>query len=123
MMKLPLSKYIKLTDLYCYDPCGGMLERPRDNRELNQHLLESAKKRVSEMWGQRAIHVQPMEMDGPPPKVAVLAWLSGEAIDPDYHGSDLVVIFFTNNLHEVIADLTIVVGGLDWNKVAQDYEV
>jgi hypothetical protein len=106
---------------------GGLLEG-LPNAEINSRII--ARARVMESWGPRKTHLIPPEVDARDPRHPALppallrAWLwCGEPIDPAYMGSELVVVWFSEEcLDEPIAEMVLrAVRGLPWDQLADDF--
>lgn len=104
---------------------GGLLEGSPDKR-MNQNIFERTS--YSSTWGPRKVlKIKPegheFENVLKPSHYAV--WLhSNEPIDPDYHGSELVVIWFDELPNGKVIEEIIQNGveNIDWEKHAEDFE-
>ncbi len=101
----------------------------RPTAELNAHIIETALGERRESWGRRKTHLIPPVVDGRDPKhprlppALLRAWLNCyRPINPEFHGSELVVVWFAEECHtEPIADVVFrAVRGLPWEELAAD---
>ena len=115
-------------DAFAYSPTYGGLFEGLPDAETNGRIIEQAL--TYESWGSRKTHLIPPEVDTRDPKHPFLppallrAWLwCGDPIDPTFHGSELVVVWFSSEcLDQPIAEVVFqAVRGLRWDKLAKDF--
>lgn len=109
---------------------AGLLEG-RPNAELNARILEDAVTRREAVWGKRPIHlISPVidnsDTDHPVlPPVLLRAWLvCSEPVNPEFMGSELVVVWFCDECHgESIEEFVLrAVRTLPWDQLAGDFD-
>jgi len=112
--------------LYSYRTYSGSLE---GYPELDD-MYDSIKKKIKKMWGDRAIHIVEPEIRIIPkdhhfgpynvlPKWTHIAWAHGPEKDPENHGSELVVVWFTE---EPLTNINSILDKVDWDKYAEDFQ-
>jgi len=102
---------------------GGLLEG-KPNKRINKHILESIT--YPKNWGPRKVlNIQPSinEIENRLKPSYYSVWLTSEPIDPEYHGSELVVIWFGEIPNGKTIETIIEVGikFIDWNANANDF--
>jgi hypothetical protein len=130
ILKLDCGRDVVLDDFFYSRTYSGLLGGGPDH-ELNEHILEEAKRRVVKVWGPRKTHVIPPAVnDVDPahprlPPTLMIAWLYCiDPIDPRRMGSELVVVWFTGECHErPIAEVVFdAIHGLPWQELAEDFD-
>ncbi len=82
-------------------------------------MIESAKKQAKKMWGERATFViEPTVKGKHLPRWVHMVWATGPEKDPENHGSELVVIWWS----EMSPDTNRVLDAVDWEKHAKDFQ-
>lgn len=100
------------------------------DRALNDDIIKRAASEMRPLWGDRQTHVIPPAVDESDPRhpalppVRFTVWLTSDPIDPDRHGSELVVVWFQSEcsgqpIEQIIAEG---IRQLPWNKLARDFE-
>jgi hypothetical protein len=104
---------------------GGVLIGRKDDESLNEDIIESAKS--SRDWGARkTFKIKPLQEEvqkGLKPYRFTVWLTSGKPIDPNYCGSELVIIWFEDmpvgsSIVEIIQNG---IHAVDWEGNAQDY--
>lgn len=84
-----------------------------------QVMIDHAKKQAKDMWGERATFViDPPIKDKHLPGWVHMVWATGPEKDPENHGSELVVIWWS----EMTPDTNRVLDAVDWEKYAKDFQ-
>lgn len=115
-MRLRLAdRTITIDSFYVTRTYGGMLEGIPTS-DLNTTLIESAKKKIAKLWGERKVHVltptvKPMPRPqgypevafrhGEPemlPKFQCHAWLDSTALTKEGHGSQIVLVWWVDQV-------------------------
>ena len=100
----------------------------RPTPEINAWIIGQAL--TYESWGSRKTYLIPPETDASDPKHPVLppallrVWLwCSDSIDPEFHGSELVVVWFASECLDQPIEETVyrAVRGLKWDELAQDF--
>ena len=136
------GRSITIDSFYVTRTYGGMLEG-LPTSDINTHLVESAKKKIAKLWGDRQTHVvkptiKPFPMPEVPadfirrhgdpemlPKFQCHAWLDSDALTKEGHGSGVVLIWWADeteafSIPELVEEA---LRGIKWESVAEDYEV
>ena len=108
---------------------GGLLEG-YPSTALNKETLDNAQNMMSGLWGTRKTHtIEPSirQEAGHPflPSWVCIAWLTcSEPINPAFMGSELVVLWFADDVHSLplVQLVSDAVGDLDWSSLAQDFD-
>ncbi len=118
-------------DSFDYSRTYSGLLMGKPDAEMNTRILEQARTEREATWGRRAIHVIPPVVDTRDPKhpqlpsVMLRAWLTCyQSIDPNSDGSELVVVWFSNECHmDSIGDVVHrAIRGLAWDQLAAGFE-
>lgn len=113
---------------YALTYAGTIAGRP--NARANAKIIAHALTERDSSWGKRTTHLIPPVIDDSDPDhpklppVCLRAWLwCNDPIDPEYMGSDLVVVWFAEECHaEPIADVVFrAIRGLPWDELAEDF--
>ena len=106
---------------------GLILGKP--SPEMNAKILKKAVPDIEKIWGEnRAIHMIPptirhdKETEILPP-IINYAWLDSKPLNPEFDGSSLIVIWFSQNQLELpLGDIvTNAIQDIDWKTLARDY--
>jgi hypothetical protein len=126
-LTLDCGRRVWLSAFAYSDTYSGLLEG-LPNAAINGRIIERAL--VYESWGPRKSHLIPPEVDTRDPRHPALppallrAWLwCNDPIDPKFHGSSLVVVWFSNEcLEETVTEVVFrAVRGLRWDELAEDF--
>ena len=124
-IKLNCGRKVKVDGFEFGYTYGGLLEGS-PNESMNKNIFERTKYPSS--WGQRKVlKIKPEKSEfknGLKPSHYSVWLSSNDPIDPDYHGSELVVIWFDQlpngkTIEEIIENG---IQNINWNKNAQDFE-
>lgn len=84
-----------------------------------QHCIDHAKKKAKELWGERATFViEPTVKGKMLPTWTHMVWAHGPEKNPENHGSELVIIWWS----EMSPDTDRVLQAVDWEKHAKDFQ-
>lgn len=103
----------RLDASHSYRTYLGCLEGAPSRAEV----IKKAKREAEDLWGKRATLVIEPSGKGMPVWTHMV-WASGPAKGEDAHGSELVVIWWS----EFSPDTMRVLDAVDWDKHAQDFE-
>jgi len=101
------------------------------NAEINDRIIERALVGRESSWGKRPTHlIQPVieRKDPEHPRLAPVllrAWLTcNEPVNPNFMGSELVVVWFSEECHLDSIDNIVsrAVCGLPWEQLAGDFD-
>ena len=129
-MTLDCGRQVSL-DAFDYSRTYACVLEGRPNADLNLRIINEAMVERKTTWGKRAVHLIPPTLDVKDPAHPVLppillrAWLTcHEPINPTFMGSDLVVVWMTDECHaQPISDVVFAaVRGLPWERLAQDFD-
>lgn len=124
-IKLICGRVVKVDGFEFGYTYGGLLEGS-PNEEMNKIIFDSTK--YSSNWGPRKVlKIKPEKSEfksGLKPTIYSVWLNSNDPINPNYHGSELVVIWFDElpsgkTVEEIIQNG---VQHIDWNKNAEDFE-
>jgi hypothetical protein len=102
------------------------------NREQNKLIVKNALDRVKELWGNRKIHLIQPETDNIDlqrpllPPVEITAWIECHtSSEPEFDGSELVVIWYRDNIeNEPLYDIIYEgIKSIPWAEIAEDYNL
>lgn len=83
-------------------------------------MIVSAKNKVEKLWGKRTTFViDPPIKDKQLPTWTHIIWATGPAMSEDAHGSELIVVWFS----ELSPDTDRVLQAIDWEKHAKDFQI
>jgi hypothetical protein len=100
---------------YSYRTYLGCLEGAPSRKQV----IEKAKREAKDLWGERATFViEPKESGKHMPTWTHMVWATGPAKDNENHGSELVVIWWS----EMSPDTNRVLDAVDWEKHAKDFQ-
>jgi hypothetical protein len=118
-------------DALDYSRTYACLLEGRPDPDLNARIIEHATTERDATWGKRPFYVIPPVLDLRDPAHPVMppaqfrAWLTCyEPINPEFMGSHLVVLWFSDECHsEPLAEVVFrAIRGLPWEQLAQDFD-
>jgi hypothetical protein len=111
-----ISPHLLMIDAsYSYRTYGGCLE----GAPSVAVMMTAAKNRAEELWGKRAsLVIDPTIKGKMLPPWTHMIWAHGPEKDPDNHGSELVIIWWS----EMQPDTDRVLQAVDWEKHASDFQ-
>ncbi len=129
------AKDIRIEAIHISRTYGGVLEGLPTTEDTTRHARELAKK----MWGERATMLIPpatTKLERPPrlpahmkyplercPSWTIIAWLNGPAMDKANDGSELVVIWFEEDItYQIPGALLHDFGCGSWERYAKDWQ-
>jgi hypothetical protein len=114
--------------LYSYKTYSGCLEGLPDP----EHVYDGIRKQIEKLWGSREIHFIPpatktiqmnmawhIEQKEMLPRWTHIIWATGPEQDPENHGSELVIVWFTDT---PIFNANDIVESVDWKNLAKDFQ-
>ena len=125
MIKLKCGREVKVHGFEFGYSYGGLLEG-LPNERMNKNIFERTT--YPSNWGSRKVlKIKPEKSEfknGLKPTHYSVWLTSNDPINPNYHGSELVVIWFGElpngkTVEEIIQNS---LNNIDWNKNAQDFE-
>jgi hypothetical protein len=82
-------------------------------------MIESAKQQVKKLWGERTIFlIDPIVKGKFLPRWTHILWATGPAKDEEMHGSELVILWYS----ELPPETDRVLSAVDWEKHAKDFQ-
>lgn len=99
---------------YSYRTYGGCLEGAPSRAQM----IEKAKREATDLWGTRATFIIDPPNQKHLPGWTHMVWANGPEKDPENHGSELVVIWWS----EFEPDTKRVLDAVDWEKHAEDFQ-
>ena len=106
---------IQIDSSYSYKTYGGSLEGSPSPKSR----IESARQNAEDLWGVRPTYlIEPGIKNGRVPVWTHMIWAQGPSLNEEMHGSELVVIWFS----EMSPDTDRVLSVIDWTKHAKDFE-
>jgi len=129
-MKIQLNcgRVVQL-DSFHFDHTYAGLLHGTPNAEMNLRMIERSKTRMNKIWGVRKTHlidpsVKKFEGGESLPRCEFAAWLvSEDPINEESHGSELVVVWFSDyDLSSPLVDfISESVRDINWDALAQDF--
>ena len=128
-IELATGETVKLEALHLERTYLGLLEG-WPNAEGNAEILAEAISRMERLWGERRVHViapAVRQEEGHPllPELTLFAWLTSPTpVNPEYMGSELVVVWFAPERPGVSLSALIseAVRDLPWASLAMDFD-
>ena len=130
LLNLDCGRRVSLDELDYSHTYAGLLEG-RPDAQMNAQIIERALSFREAPGIKRSVHLIPPLVDNSIPAhpklppIRLRAWLTcDEPVNPQFMGSDFVVVWFSQDCHNAsISDVVFqAVRGLPWEQLARDFD-